>query len=503
MDKLPEPAIGDIVMYPGKWKDGQPIVGRLSFLQYVESRNQWIADVVEFKGIGNGLYRDERGRRKSDYVDVAVLQPLMASYVRSSDAWKVPLKNGQPEPLAPRYFIDENFSLPTPEVDEDKVAQYLEEYEALKFRLLKEAVMFGTAGALVATLTQGVEDGIIFALGAVTGIGYLRLLGRRADQLGSRDVLSNVRFLLPVFLVLGLALRHIVLDGEPLKPFELVPKDQIVCAMLGFVSYRVPLLFSEIKGAFSDGQLLEVLPGSLAKGAQLVSQMSSSDSEANSALAASASVLLISGPAAAGRGSLVQWMLGSDQRNFVKIVPRTTTRLVSSDEDVIVLDRLAFESQAQQGAFLAWSEDPEDPSELSGYRLQDLKAIAAEGKVCVLDLDVQTADKVTLALEDFPDVEITGAWVSLEKVEDFQERLKAKGLPEDRIKGELKTVLGDIEWGIMSGLFDFTLINDDEEKSRRDLATALSYAKRYIVAPADTTSNVKGGEKEEQGNKGG
>ena len=43
------------------------------------------------------------------------------------------------------------------------------------------------------------------------------------------------------------------------------------------------------------------------------------------------------------------------------------------------------------------------------------------------------------------------------------------------LKGELKGVISDIEWGVLSGLFDFTIINTDQDQSITELRRALTY----------------------------
>ena len=82
------------------------------------------------------------------------------------------------------HIIDDTFKLPEPQVDEDKYRQYLEEYEELKWRLLRETLLFGAAGTLATTVTQGREDGAVFAIGVLVGAGYLLLLEQQADKLG-------------------------------------------------------------------------------------------------------------------------------------------------------------------------------------------------------------------------------------------------------------------------------------------------------------------------------
>ena len=50
--------------------------------------------------------------------------------------------------------------------------------------------------------------------------------------------------MLPIALLAVLALRRGVSEGfDTFTPLQVVPKDQFVPAMLGFLSFRVPLLF--------------------------------------------------------------------------------------------------------------------------------------------------------------------------------------------------------------------------------------------------------------------
>ena len=74
---------------------------------------------------------------------VISLKPVLASYVRAVDGWRVPVDKatGLVKPAAEAYIIDESFKLPDPVVDEDKYQQYLEEYEELKWRLLRETLL--------------------------------------------------------------------------------------------------------------------------------------------------------------------------------------------------------------------------------------------------------------------------------------------------------------------------------------------------------------------------
>ena len=127
---MPEPAVGDIVTFPGKWK-GEAAVGRIAMLQYIAAREEWIADVVQFNGNAEsepGVFREERRRRRSEYLPVSDLRPVTASYVRSLDGWKVPLAKGGGSVLAaaPGYAMGPDFQLPVVAVDPAKQEAFQE-----------------------------------------------------------------------------------------------------------------------------------------------------------------------------------------------------------------------------------------------------------------------------------------------------------------------------------------------------------------------------------------
>ena len=79
------------------------------------------------------------------------------------------------------------------------------------------------------------------------GIGYLLLLQFKVDRINAApdgmfaqvgNVLEFSRFLLPVFFVVGLAVRNAFANAAngPQELFSLVPKDQFIAGILGFLS---------------------------------------------------------------------------------------------------------------------------------------------------------------------------------------------------------------------------------------------------------------------------
>lgn len=82
-------------------------------------------------------------------------------------------------------------------------------------------------------------------------------------------------------------------------------------------------------------------------------------------------------------------------------------------------------------------------------------------------------------------------WVGLTTVKDFEARLEediAKGalkIPEDEskesfLRGKIKSIINEIDFGLGSGVFEFTILNDfaDPDKSLKELKEAALYCFR-------------------------
>ena len=95
-----------------------------------------------------------------------------------------------------------------------------------------------------------------------------------------------------------------------------------------------------------------------------------------------------------------------------------------------------------------------------------------------------------IQLEGRQDVVLAGAWVSLEALGDFEERFKRRRATseeggeegaEGAVQAYLTEVVADIEWGLLSRLFDFTVINDSEERALGDLKRAAAFLSQEPV----------------------
>jgi len=522
------PKIGDIVRYydlDGGKVDGQVLVGKITFLQKrldVAKQQQqpvdnvhesaWLVEVTQMDDLGDGFFADFPGRQrlhKKTWRDLAAISPVSASFVRIENAYRIPIDatTGQPKVRAEQYDIEGYqgpLKDPDNQIDQSVLDQDAIIYASLKGKLLRWVALTGLAGTIVTDLVRSLEDAIIYFGGVLASLVYLLLLSLKADTIGVRTQqaqltrnLSALRFVMPLLLLVGVALYDYSLgDASPLPTdhsiFGTVTKEQFVAAALGFVTYRVPLFVIQVQEAFrSESGDDMILPGSAGIAMQLAKQDKEETAKSASATAEDglSTVLLVSGPQATGRSELVKRLVASGNGRFVPLEP-TIDR---------VKDGAAFERLEQRSELLQI-----DPTGRFGWTKagiqQAAKAAAAvvavpsssengtgggNGSVLVIDATVDFARQLT----QIPGLRIIGVWVGLQSMAAFEQRLEvemAQGairIPEDETKesvlrARIKQIVKEIEFGISSGIFEFTILNENEEDSVQELREAATYCFR-------------------------
>lgn len=84
------------------------------------------------------------------------------------------------------------------------------------------------------------------------------------------------------------------------------------------------------------------------------------------------------------------------------------------------------------------------------------------------------------------DLEMIGVWVSLGSIEAIEDRIRttligstgsgSSDLTSD-VRGMVRQAVDDIEFGVMSGVFDFTVINNSEvDESMETIRRAIAFA---------------------------
>jgi len=486
------PKMGDLVRYydlDGGKVDGQLLVGKVSFIQKNagNERSGWTVELTQLEDLGDGYYGEFPARTRNSkraLRDLSAVSPVSGTFVRTENAYKVPFDKeaGVPRVRADRYDVD---GYEGPFSGDDAVDQSIldadyEIYTRMKGDLFRAAALAGVVGTLIADLAKGTEDAAIYAAGVLGSLGYLILLSVKSDTVASPTAkfgkaVANLRWTMPLLVLLGVALYNMSLgDANPVKNkglFDYITAEQYGAAVLGFLTYRIPLfllqLLEALKNEDTSGELS--LPGSVGMVMQLATEGKSGAGGSLKDNESLATVLLVSGPQATGRSRLVQRLIEEGEGRYIE--PSRVDR---------INDGAKFERFEQREEFLAV-----DGSGRYGTTRDGIVTSARQAgpdSVVVVDANVDLARQLTKV----PGVRLVGVWVGLDSVGEFEERLSRQidsgeiSIPEGEtresvMRARIKEIVQEIEFGISSGIFEFTILNENEEESLKQLREAAAY----------------------------
>eukprot|EP00802_Teleaulax_amphioxeia_P015066 Tamp_15149.p1 GENE.Tamp_15149~~Tamp_15149.p1 ORF type:complete len:488 (+),score=148.51 Tamp_15149:152-1465(+) len=246
------PTVGDIVLCPGKWAN-EDMVALVEATQFIDARMSWNVDVIELSQVGPDMYGKQYSAWKQPikrWYDVSEIRPAkVLEYVEEQDAWRI--QNA-------RNYIN------TPVVVNETARDLgLQEYGALKGKILRNTAVIGLVGSSGLALYD-TSYASSFALGALASIGYIALLAGSVEQVkpgGASNAglpLLSPRFLAPLALFAGLYVKF-----QYFSPYEedgitstnnlpSIPTEEIFAAAIGFLSYKIPLLYESTKEVASS-----------------------------------------------------------------------------------------------------------------------------------------------------------------------------------------------------------------------------------------------------------
>ena len=494
------PKAGDFVRYfdlDGGKADGEILVGKIRFISPQLSNDnddalsRWTVELTPLENVGDGYWAEYGSRQKfmkgTVYRPLAEVSPVTASFVRSEDAYKVPLSATGAILVKQDQYDGEGYEGPENIMaNVDPAVLEADEilYQDLKGRLLRFAAIAGAAGTLVADLTRGTEAAAIYFGGFAASLLYLVFLSIKTDTIGTAQTnfgknLSSLRFAMPIVVLTSVALYNQQVAGRTTDNiFSTVTPEQFAAAIIGFLTYRLPLLLIQIEAALKGEA---VLPGSAGMAMQLAMQ-NDEDALSGALLSdAGTTVFLISGPQATGRSQLVQQLLEQGDGKFVTpaLVDRMTDgatfdRLEQRDE-FLSIDGSGRYGLTKQAILDAAKTDDDTDDEQSPAQ-----------RIIVVDADVELAKK----LSTLSGLRLVGVWVGLGSVAEFETRVgqmvdRGELLIEDgetresTIRNKIREIVKEIEFGISSGVFEFTVLNDDLENTENTLKQ-LQAAAKYV-----------------------
>jgi hypothetical protein len=394
---------------------------------------------------------------------------------------------GNVRPLFPQFNLVDYEGPAAIPVNQGVLESDAEKYGQLKGQLLKDALIAGLIGTAIAGLVSGFGTALVYFAGAIAGVGYLFFLSVKTDTLGSPDAkfgssVSNLRFALPLIVLVLVAFQNIVGGDTELSLnniFNSVTKEQFGAAMLGFLTYRLPLFLTQLFPLVGESAGM-VLPGSAGIAMQMAREAKANEGnnkgkKANIFDEDLTTVFVVSGPAGTGKPELCKKLIEDSGGKLIKPTyldkvsnPIVYEKLESRDEllQVDPTGRYALTKDSifnSAGKFT--SEDGEE-----------------KDQIIVIDADVKLTKKLTA----LGGIRLVGVWVGLDALDKFEARLDEEiqsgkiPIPVDETpdtvrRSKIRGIVKDIEYGVVSGIFEFTVLNDDFDESLKQLKSAADY----------------------------
>jgi guanylate kinase len=181
--------------------------------------------------------------------------------------------------------------------------------------------------------------------------------------------------------------------------------------------------------------------------------------------------LVIAGPSGVGKGTLINMLLERYPSHFGFSVSHTTRAPRPGEVNGVhyhFVDRSHFERGVGEGLFL---EHANVHTNMYGTSISAVQAVQAQGKVCVLDIDIQGVKQVKqCTLSPAPKF----LFVAPPSMEELERRLRGRGTEtEEKIQVRVHNAAGELEYGLQEGNFDKVLRNECLETAMQELLDCL------------------------------
>ena len=173
-------------------------------------------------------------------------------------------------------------------------------------------------------------------------------------------------------------------------------------------------------------------------------------------------IFIVSGPGGVGKGTIVNALVGRDQRLWLSRSWTTRAqRQGESDGAYVFTDRASFEARIAAGGFLEWTDF------LGNYYGTPTPDPIADRDV-VLEIEVNGAMQVKKL---HPEAVLI--FVLPPSRDEQQRRLRGRGDPEDRVAERLQKALDEEPVGLR--LANHVVVNDDLERTVEEMMQIIGH----------------------------
>uniref|UniRef100_A0A7S3UUW8 guanylate kinase n=1 Tax=Heterosigma akashiwo TaxID=2829 RepID=A0A7S3UUW8_HETAK len=179
--------------------------------------------------------------------------------------------------------------------------------------------------------------------------------------------------------------------------------------------------------------------------------------------------LVVAGPSGVGKGTIIKIIQDKYSGKFGFSVSHTTRGPREGEENGVhyhFTDQAAMRAEIEDGKFI---EHAEVHGNLYGTSVAAVQSVSEEGKICILDIDVQGVQKVKASA-----LEPKYIFISPPSMEVLEERLRGrKTETEEAITKRLAGAQAEMDYSAGDGNFDRVFINDNLDTCVADIESQL------------------------------
>ncbi|KAI8995043.1 guanylate kinase [Pilobolus umbonatus] len=180
-------------------------------------------------------------------------------------------------------------------------------------------------------------------------------------------------------------------------------------------------------------------------------------------------IFVISGPSGSGKSTLLKRLFAEYPNTFGFSISHTTRKPRPGEvngKDYHFVEKESMVKEVEAGKFI---ESATFSGNMYGTSIKAVEDVVAQGKVCMLDIDMQGVISVKKT-------ELNPKYIFVQppSMEVLEKRLRGRGTEkEEAVVARLEAAKKELDYGTVPGNYDTIIINDDLEKAYNALKTTI------------------------------
>ena len=171
--------------------------------------------------------------------------------------------------------------------------------------------------------------------------------------------------------------------------------------------------------------------------------------------------MVFAGPSGVGKGTIIKVLMEKYPTVFGFSVSHTTRAPRPGEENGVhynFVEKSAMEAAIANNEFIEYANVH---TNIYGTSIKAIENVQAQGKICILDIDIQGVKRVKAS-----GLGCKYVFIDPPSVDELEKRLRGRGTEtEEKIQIRLKNAMDELQFGHEEGNFDAIVVNDELERA--------------------------------------